>query len=167
MYKFFWIFLPTKKVLLFSRVVFSSPFSKNIGDIIRVLEEINWNPRAVNSYHFIHHSADNFTSFLLLVCALMSFEFFIWSSWSFSKILNTIFLDNITMLVERNEILMNWMKCYYELVQFLLIFLCTGFDMAWNAHLEHNSQTLWLKTERNRVDFAVENILDILETILW
>ena len=167
MYKFFWIFLPTKKVLLFSRVVFSSPFSKNIGDIIRVLEEINWNPRAVNSYPFIHHSADNFTSFLLLVYALMSFEFFIWPSWSFSKILNTIFLDNITMLVERNEILMNWMKCYYELMQVLLIFLCTDFDMAWNAHLEHNSQTLWLKTERNRVDFAVENILDILETILW
>ena len=167
MYKFFLIFLPTKKVLLFSRVVFSNPFSKNIGDTIRVLEEINWNPRAVNSYPFIHHSADNFTSCLLLVYALMSFEFFIWSSWSFSKILNTIFLDNITMLVERNEILMNWMKCYYELMQVLLIFLCTGFDMAWNAHLEHNSQTLWLKTERNRVDFAVENILDILETIMW
>ena len=84
-------------MLLFSRVVFSNPFSKNIDDTIRVLEEINWNPRAVNSYPFIHHSADNFTGCLLLVCALMSFEFFIWSSWSFSKILNTIFLDNITM----------------------------------------------------------------------
>ena len=144
MYKFFWIFLPTKKVLLFSRVVFSNPLSKNIDDTIRVLEEINWNPRAVNSYPFIHHSADNFTSCQLLVCALMSFEFFIWSSWSFSKILNTIFLDNITMLVEGNEISMNWMKCYHELIQVLLILSCTGFDRASNAHLEHNSQILWL-----------------------
>ena len=99
-------------------------------DKIRVLEEINWNPRAVNSYPFIHHSADNFTSCLLLVYALMSFEFFIWSSWSFSKILNTIFLDNITMLVEGNEISMNWMKCYHELIQVLLILSCTGFDRA-------------------------------------
>ena len=133
MYKFFWIFLPTKKVLLFSRVVFSSPFSKNIGDIIRVLEEINWNPRTVNSYHFIHHSADNFTSFLLLVCALMSFEFFIWSSRLFSKILNTIFLDNITMSVEGNEISMNWMKCYHEFLNefysFCRVLVLTGRKM--------------------------------------
>ena len=95
-----------------------------------VLEEINWNPRAGNSYPFIHHSADNFTSCMLFVCALMSFEFFIWSSWSFSKILNTNFLDNITMLVEGNEISMNWMKCYHELIKVLLILLCTGFDRA-------------------------------------
>ena len=114
MYKFFGISLPTKKVLFFSLVVFSNLFSEDIDDTFTVLEEINWNPRAVNSYPFIHHSADNFTSFLLLVCALMSFEFFIWSSWLFSKILNTIFLDNITMLVEGNEISMNWMKCYHE-----------------------------------------------------
>ena len=144
MYKFFGIFLPTKKVLLFSLVVFSNLFGKNIDDAFRVLEEINWNPRAVNSYPFIRHSTDNFTSFLLPVCALMSFEFFIWSSWSFSKILNTNFLDNITMLVEGNEISMNWMKCYHELIQVLLILSCTGFDRASNAHLEHNSQILWL-----------------------
>ena len=130
MYKFFGIFLPTKKVLLFSLVVFSNLFGKNIDDAFKVLEEINWNPRAVNSYPFIRHSTDNFTSFLLPVCALMSFEFFIWSSWSFSKILNTNFLDNITMLVEGNEISMNWMKCYHELIQVLLILLCTGFDRA-------------------------------------
>ena len=130
MYKFFGIFLPTKKVLLFSLVVFSNLFGKNIYDTFRVLEEINWNPCAVNSYPFIRHSTDNFTSFLLPVCALMSFEFFIWSSWSFSKILNTNFLDNITMLVEGNEISMNWMKCYHELIQVLLILLCTGFDRA-------------------------------------
>ena len=130
MYKFFGIFLPTKEVLLLSLVVFSNLFGKNIDDAFRVLEEINWNPRAVNSYPFIRHSTDNFTSFLLPVCALMSFEFFIWSSWSFSKILNTNFLDNITMLVEGNEISMNWMKCYHELIQVLLILLCTGFDRA-------------------------------------
>ena len=130
MYKFFGIFLPTKEVLLLSLVVFSNLFGKNIDDAFRVLEEINWNPRAVNSYPFIRHSTDNFTSFLLPVCALMSFEFFIWSSWSFSKILNTNFLDNITMLVEGNEISMNWMKCYHELIQVLLILLCTGFDKA-------------------------------------
>ena len=41
MYKFFGIFLPTKKVLLFSLVVFSNLFSKNIDDAFRVLEEIN------------------------------------------------------------------------------------------------------------------------------
>ena len=127
MYKFFGIFLPTKKVLLFSLVVFSNLFGKNIDD---TLEEINWNPRAGNSYPFIHHSADNFTSCMLFVCALMSFEFFIWSSWSFSKILNTNFLDNITMLVEGNEISMNWMKCYHELIKVLLILSCTGFDRA-------------------------------------
>ena len=144
MYKFVRIFLPTKKVLLFSLVVFSNLFGKNIDDAFRVLEEINWNPRAVNSYPFIRHSTDNFTSFLLPVCALMSFEFFIWSSWSFSKILNTNFLDNITMLVEGNEISMNWMKCYLELIQVLLILSCTGFDRESNAHLEHNSQILWL-----------------------
>ena len=130
MYKFFGISLPTKKVLFFSLVVFSNLFREDIDDTFTVLEEINWNPRAVNSYPFIHHSADNFTSFLLLVCALMSFEFFIWSSWLFSKILNTIFLDNITMLVEGNEISMNWMKCYHELIQVLLILSCTGFDRA-------------------------------------
>ena len=130
MYKFVGIFLPTKKVLLFSLVVFSNLFGKNIDDAFRVLEEINWNPRAVNSYPFIRHSTDNFTSFLLPVCALMSFEFFIWSSWSFSKILNTIFLDNITMLVEGNEISMNWMKCFHELIQVLIILSCTGFDRA-------------------------------------
>ena len=130
MYKFFGIFLPTKKVLLFSLVVFSNLFGKNTDDAFRVLEEINWNPRAVNSYPFIRHSTDNFTSFLLPVCALMSFEFFIWSSWSFSKILNTNFLHNITMLVEGNEISMNWMKCYHELIQILLILFCTGFDRA-------------------------------------
>ena len=127
MYKFFGIFLPTKKVLLFSLVVFSNLFGKNIDD---TLEEINWNPRAGNSYPFIHHSADNFTSCMLFVCALMSFEFFIWSSWSFSKILNTNFLDNITMLVEGNEISMNWIKCYHELIKVLLILSCTGFDRA-------------------------------------
>ena len=130
MYKFFGIFLPTKKVLLFSPVVFSNLFGKNTDDAFRVLEEINWNPRAVNSYPFIRHSTDNFTSFLLPVCALMSFEFFIWSSWSFSKILNTNFLDNITMLVEGNEISMNWMKCFHELIQVLIILSCTGFDRA-------------------------------------
>ena len=130
MYNFFGIFLPTKKVLLFSLVVFSNLFGKNIDDAFRVLEEINWNPRAVNSYPFIRHSTDNFTSFLLPVCALMSFEFFIWSSWSFSKILNTIFLDNITMLVEGNEISMSWMKSYHKLIKILLILLCTGFDRA-------------------------------------
>ena len=130
MYKFFGIFLPTKKVLLFSLVVFSNLFGKNTDDAFRVLEEINWNPRAVNSYPFIRHSTDNFTSFLLPVCALMSFEFFIWSSWSFSKILNTIFLDNITMLVEGNEISMNWMKCFHELIQVLIILSCTGFNRA-------------------------------------
>ena len=130
MYRFFGIFLPTKKVLLVSLVVFSNLFGKNTDDAFRVLEEINWNPRAVNSYPFIRHSTDNFTSFLLPVCALMSFEFFIWSSWSFSKILNTNFLDNITMLVEGNEISMNWMKCYHELIQVLLILFCTGFDRA-------------------------------------
>ena len=129
-YKIVWIFLPTKKLLLFSVEVFSNLFSKNVDDKFRVLEEINWNPRAVNSYPFIRHSTDNFTSFLLPVCALMSFEFFIWSSWSFSKILNTNFLDNITMLVEGNEISMNWMKCYHELIQVLLILFCTGFDRA-------------------------------------
>ena len=144
MYIFFGIFLPTKKVLLFSIEVFSNLFGKNIDDAFRVLEEINWNPRAGNSYPFIHRSADNFTSGMLFVCALMSFEFFIWSSWSFSKILNTNFLDNITMLVEGNEISMNWMKCYHELIQVLLILSCTGFDRASNAHLEHNSQILWL-----------------------
>ena len=116
MYKFFGIFLPTKKVLLFSLVVFSNLFGKNIDDAFRVLEEINWNPRAVNSYPFIRHSADNFTSFLLFVCALMSFEFFIRSSWLFSKFLNTIFLNNITMLVEGNEISMSWMKSYHKLI---------------------------------------------------
>ena len=130
MYKFFGIFLPTKKVLLFSLVVFSNLFSKNIDDAFRVLEEINWNPCAVNSYPFIRHSTDNFTSFLLPVCTLMSFEFFIWSSWSFPKILNTIFLHNITMLVEGNEISMNWMKCFHELIQVLIILSCTGFDRA-------------------------------------
>ena len=130
MYKFFGIFLPTKKVLLFSLVVFSNLLGKNIDDAFKVLEEINWNPRAVNSYPFIRHSTDKFTSFLLPVCALMSFEFFIWSSWSFSKILNTNFLDNITMLVEGNEISMNWMKCYHELIKVLLILSCTGFDRA-------------------------------------
>ena len=130
MYKFFGIFLPTKKVLLFSLVVFSNLFGKNIDDTFKVLEEINWNPRAVNSYPFIRDSADNFTSCLIHVCALSSFEFFIWSSWSFSKILNTIFLDNITMLVEGNEISMNWMKCYHELIKVLLILSCTGFDRA-------------------------------------
>ena len=130
MYKFFGIFLPSKKVLLFSLVVFSNLFGKNTDGAFRVLEEINWNPRAVNSYPFIRHSADNFTSCLLLVCALMSFEFFIWSSWSFSKILNTNFLDNITMLVEGNEISMNWMKCFHELIQVLIILSCTGFDRA-------------------------------------
>ena len=130
MYEFFGIFLPTKKVLLFSLVVFSNLFSKNIYDTFRVLEEINWNPCAVNSYPFIRHSTDNFTSFLLPVCALMSFEFFIWSSWSFSKILNTIFLHNITMLVEGNQISMNWMKCLHELIQVLIILSCTGFDRA-------------------------------------
>ena len=130
MYKFFGIFLPTKKVLLVSLVVFSNLFGKNTDDAFRVLEEINWNPRAVNSYPFIRHSTDNFTSFLLPVCALMSFEFFIWSSWSFSKILNTIFLDNITILVEGNEISMNWMKCFHELIQVLIILSCTGFDRA-------------------------------------
>ena len=128
MYKFFGIFLPTKKVLLFSLVVFSNLFSKNTS--FRVLEETNLNPCAVNSYPFIRHSTDNFTSFLLPVCALMSFEFFIWSSWSVSKILNTIFLDNITMLVEGNEISMNWMKCFHELIQVLIILSCTGFDRA-------------------------------------
>ena len=128
MYKFFGIFLPSKKVLLFSLVVFSNLFSKNIDDTFRVLEEINWNPCAVNSYPFIRHSTDNFTSFLLPVCALMSFEFFIWSSWLFSKILNTNFFDNITMLVEGNEISMNWIKCYHELIKVLLILSCTGFD---------------------------------------
>ena len=111
MYKFFGIFLPTKKVLLFSLVVFSNLFGEDFDD---TLEEINWNPRAGNSYPFIHHSADNFTSFVLLVCALMSFEFFIWSSRLFSKILNTIVLDNVMMLVEGNEISMNWMKCYHK-----------------------------------------------------
>ena len=130
MYKFFRIFLPTKKVLLFSLEVFSNLFSKNIDDTFRVLEEINLNPCAVNSYPFIRHSTDNFTSFLLPVCALMSFEFFIWSSWPVSKILNTIFLDNITMLVEGNEISMNWMKCFHELIQVLIILSCTGFDRA-------------------------------------
>ena len=130
MYKFFGIFLPTKKVLLFSLVVFSNLFGKNIDDAFKVLEEINWNPRAVNSYPFIRHSTDNFTSFLLPVCALMSFEFFIWSSWSFSKILNTIFLHNITMLVKGNEISMNWMKCFHELIQVLIILSCTGFNRA-------------------------------------
>ena len=144
MYNFFGIFLPTKKVLLFSLVVFSNLFGEDIDDTFTVLEEINWNPRAGNSYPFIHHSADNFTSCMLFVCALMSFEFFIWSSWSFSKILNTNFLDNITMLVEGNEISMNWMKCYHELIQVLLILSCTGFDRASHAHLEHNSQILWL-----------------------
>ena len=128
MYNFFGIFLPTKKVLLFSLVVFSNLFGKNIDDAFKVLEEINWNPRAVNNYPFIRHSTDNFISFLLPVCALMSFEFFIWSSWSFSKILNTNFLDNITMLVEGNEISMNWIKCYHELIKVLLILSCTGFD---------------------------------------
>ena len=144
MYKFFGSSLPTKKVLFFSLVVFSNLFSEDIDDTFTVLEEINWNPRAGNSYPFIHHSADNFTSCMLFVCALMSFEFFIWSSWSFSKILNTNFLDNITMLVEGNEISMNWMKCYHELIKVLLILSCTGFDRASNAHLEHNSQILWL-----------------------
>ena len=128
MYEFFGIFLPTKKVLLFSLVVFSNLFSKNTS--FRVLEEINLNPCAVNSYPFIRHSTDNFTSFLLPVCALMSFEFFIWSSWSFSKILNTIFLHNITMLVEGNEISINWMKCLHELIQVLIILSCTGLDRA-------------------------------------
>ena len=88
MYKFFFIFRPTKEVLLFSRVVFFNLLSEYIDDTFTVLVEINWNPRAGNSYPFIHHSADNFTSCMLFVCALMSFEFFIWSSWSFSKILN-------------------------------------------------------------------------------
>ena len=72
MYKFFGIFLPTKKVLLFSLVVFSNLFSKNIDDTFRVLEEINWNPCAVNSYPFIRHSPDNFTSFLLPASCLCS-----------------------------------------------------------------------------------------------
>ena len=130
MYTFCGIFLPTKEVLLLSLVVFSNLFGKNIDDAFKVLEEINWNPRAVNSYPFIRHSTDNFTSFLLPVCALMSFEFFIWSGWSFSKILNTNFLDNITMLVEGNEISMNWIKCYHELIKVLLILSCTGFDRA-------------------------------------
>ena len=130
MYKFFWIFLPIEKALLFSRVVFSNLFGKDIDDTFTVLEEINWNPRAVNSYPFIRDSADNFTSCLIHVCALTSFEFFIWSSWSFSEILNTIFLDNITMLVEGNEISMNLMKFYHKLIQVLLILLCTGFDRA-------------------------------------
>ena len=66
-YKIVWIFLPTKKLLLFSVEVFSNLFSKNVDDKFRVLEEINWNPRAVNSYPFIRHSADNFTSCMLLV----------------------------------------------------------------------------------------------------
>ena len=131
-------------MLLFSLVEFSNLFGEDIDDTFTVLEEINWNPRAGNSYPFIHHSADNFTSCMLFVCALMSFEFFIWSSWSFSKILNTNFLDNITMLVEGNEISMNWIKCYHELIKVLLILSCTGFDRASNAHLEHNSQILWL-----------------------
>ena len=91
-----------KKCFFFPLVEFSNLFSKNVDDTFRVLEEINWNPRAVNSYPFIHHSADNFTGCLLLVYALMSFEFFIWSSWLFSKILNTIVLDNVMMLVEGN-----------------------------------------------------------------
>ena len=42
-----------------------------------------------------------------LFCSLMSTDFSIWWNWSFSKILHTIFLDNITMLVEGNEISMN------------------------------------------------------------
>ena len=41
MYKFFGIFLLTKKVLLFSLVVFSNLFGKNIDDAFKVLEEIN------------------------------------------------------------------------------------------------------------------------------
>ena len=41
---------------------------------------------------FIHHSADNYTSCLLLVCALVSSDFFIWSSWSFSKFSTPLFL---------------------------------------------------------------------------
>ena len=32
-------------------------------------------------------------------------------------------------------------------------------------NLEHNLEILWLKTERNRVDFTVENTLNILENI--
>ena len=40
MYKFFGIFLPTKKVLLFSLVVFSNLFGEDIDETFTVLEEL-------------------------------------------------------------------------------------------------------------------------------
>ena len=118
-YKIVWIFLPTKKLLLFSIEVFSNLFSKNVDDKFRVLEEINWNPRAVNSYPFIRHSADNFTSCMLLVL----FSDIIWLfnsqhnfSWQYNNVGEGKWDFN-----ELNE--------YHELIQGLYVSLCIGRKM--------------------------------------
>lgn len=104
-----WIFLPTKNLPPFCVVVFSNLFSKKIDDTSRVLDEMKWNPRTVNSYPFICHSADNssYTSCLLLFCALVSSDFFHLIKLVVLQILNTIVLDIISMLVKGIEISMN------------------------------------------------------------
>lgn len=116
-----WIFLPAKNLPPFCVVVFSNLFSKKIDDTSRLLDEMKWNPRTVNSYPFICHSADNssYTSCLLLFCALVSSDFFIWSSWSFSKFSTPLFLTlyrcwwrELRFRWIKWSVIMNWFKIY-------------------------------------------------------
>ena len=73
-------------------VVFSNLLSKNVDDISKVLEQkieifALWIVILLSVTQLIILQAACF-----LFCALMSFDFSIWWSWSFSKILKTVFL---------------------------------------------------------------------------
>ena len=73
-------------------VVFSNLLSKNVDDISKVLEQkieifALWIVILLSVTQLIILQAACF-----LFCALMSFDFSIWWSWSFSKILKTVVL---------------------------------------------------------------------------
>ena len=89
--------------------------------------------------------SDNFTSCLLLVLFSDIIDFFIWWSWLFSKIFNTIFSW------QHNDV--GGGKWDFDELMKFYSFCCV---LALTGRKMHITQILWLKTERNHVDFAIE-----------
>lgn len=73
-----WIFLPTKNLPPFCVVVFSNLFSKKIDDTSRLLDEMKWNPRTVNSYPL------SVTQLIIQVIQAACFFFVLWCHLTFS-----------------------------------------------------------------------------------